>query len=127
MAAKNSTPENTTRCIRCSRVLTSATSLRKGMGKGCAAKIRKAAADLTEFKAHQIESARELIEDQGIAHIRNNIFATVSTDGDRIHRSTTDHCTCHAGLKNKACFHTAAVRMFVADLTVARPFHALAA
>lgn len=127
MAKDTSTQQTTTKCIRCGRTLRAAASIAKGMGKGCAAKIRKAAADLNAYKTHQVESARELIEDQGIAHIRNGIFATVSTDGERIHRSTTDHCTCHAGLKNRTCFHTAAVRMFVADLTVARPVHALAA
>lgn len=112
------------RCARCNRVLTTAASIARGLGPGCAAILRREAT--ADHKTHQIESARELITDGGIAHLRNAVYLTVSTDGTRFHRTTATHCTCEAGIKGRRCYHTAAVRIITA-LTITRPAHTLAA
>jgi len=121
------TETNTPRCARCARVLTSTTSIARGIGPGCATILRREAR--AEYRAHQIESARELIADGGIAHLRSAVYLTVSTDGTRVHRTTTTHCTCDAGIRNGRCYHSAAVRIITALSLArpARPAHTLAA
>lgn len=111
----------TTTCARCGRVLTSPASIRRGYGAGCWTLVRagKHTADLADYKPHQIDSARELLEDGGLLHLRNNIFLAVSSDGTRTHRTTAHHCTCHAGLRSTPCFHTAAARWQLATTTTA--------
>ena len=49
-----------------------------------------------------------LIEDNGIHHLRTQVWLTVSTDGTRTHRTTTNRCTCEAGIKGKRCYHSLA-------------------
>lgn len=101
-----------TKCGRCGRVLTSAASIKRGFGPGCSTLLRRQAR--AEYRAHQVESAGELIADGGIAHLRNAVYLTVSTDGTRYHRSTASHCTCEAGIRGGRCYHSAAVRMITA-------------
>lgn len=104
-----------TNCLRCGRTLTATTSVRNGYGKGCAARIRKAAADLADYKARQIDQARELIEDGAIVHLRGQVFITVSSDGTETYYSATNTCTCPAGRRGKSpCYHTAAARILLA-------------
>jgi hypothetical protein len=57
------------------------------------------------FTTAQAASALELIEDGGIHHLRNRVWLTVSTDGTRTHRTTTNRCTCEAGIKGGRCYH----------------------
>ncbi|MFF7881023.1 DUF6011 domain-containing protein [Streptomyces sp. NPDC020794] len=109
--------QNTTeqpRCLHCHRILTSAKSIALGYGPRCARKIRNAAVDLTDYKAHQIASARELIEDGAIILIRGNVFAAVSTDGTETHLVHPAACNCKAGLKGTRCYHQLAARLLLA-------------
>lgn len=67
-------------------------------------RIAKAAS----YTTAQANSAVELIEDNGIHPLRPGIWLTVSTDGTRIHRTTTGRCTCEAGIKGGRCYHSLA-------------------
>lgn len=112
--ASTTAPQNSTNCLRCGRKLTSAASIARGTGKGCAARIRRAASGLDEFKPDQVEAARLVIEDQAIVPLRGRIFLIVSSDGDAIHRTTRTACSCPAGIKQRRCFHRAAVALIAA-------------
>ncbi|GAA2694383.1 hypothetical protein GCM10010400_69940 [Streptomyces aculeolatus] len=104
-----------THCLRCRRPLRSPSSVARGYGAHCAAKIRRAAADLADYKPHQITSARQLIADAAIIPLRRTLFLAVSTDGSAVHRTDArGHCSCPAGLRSARCFHTAAARMLLA-------------
>ncbi|MEV5944538.1 DUF6011 domain-containing protein [Streptomyces sp. NPDC051994] len=105
---------NYTHCIRCGRHLTSTKSMATGYGPTCARKIRTAAVDLTDYKVHQVASARELIEDGAIIPLRSVAFLTVSTDGTETYRSAPTGCTCPAGIKGSRCYHQLAARMLLA-------------
>ena len=103
-----------TNCLRCGRTLTSTKSMATGYGPKCAAHIRHSAVDLTDYKAHQITSAQELIEDGAIILIRGNVFAAVSTDGTETHLVHPAACNCKAGLKGSRCYHVLAARLLLA-------------
>ncbi len=103
-----------TQCLRCDRPLTSAKSMATGYGPTCARKIRNSAVDLTDYKPHQVDSARELITDGAIIPLRSVVFLAVSTDGTEIYRSAPTSCTCSAGLKGTRCYHQLAARMLLA-------------
>lgn len=103
-----------TNCLRCGRILRSTKSIAAGYGPTCAAKVRNAQADLTDYKPAQINSARELIEDGAIIPLRNHVFTTVSSDGTETYLSHTHTCNCPAGLAGRRCYHTAAARMLLA-------------
>lgn len=105
---------NYTHCIRCGRHLTNARSQANGYGPTCARKVRNAAVDVTDYKAHQVDSARELITDGAIIPLRSVVFLTVSTDGTETYRSAPTGCTCAAGLKGGRCYHQLAARMLLA-------------
>ncbi|MFL1903094.1 DUF6011 domain-containing protein [Streptomyces tauricus] len=101
-------------CLRCGRVLRTAKSQALGYGPKCAAKVRNAPVDLTDYKPHQIASARELIEDGAIVPLRGIVFLAVSTDGTEIHRTAPTGCNCKAGLKGSRCYHALAARLLLA-------------
>ncbi|MFM9629383.1 DUF6011 domain-containing protein [Streptomyces galilaeus] len=103
-----------TNCLRCGRTLTSAKSMAAGYGPRCARHIRTAQVDLTDYKPHQVQSARELIEDGAIVPLRSVIFITVSTDGTETYRTAPTACTCKAGLKGTRCYHQLAARLLLA-------------
>jgi hypothetical protein len=103
-----------TNCLRCGRTLTSTRSMATGYGPTCARHIRNAPVDTTDYKAHQITSARELIEDGAIILIRDNVFAAVSTDGTETHLVHPAACNCKAGLKGSRCYHQLAARLLLA-------------
>jgi hypothetical protein len=101
-------------CLRCGRILRSADSITRGLGRTCRTKIRTAerTANLTDFKPEQIASAHELIEDGAIVTIRPQIFRSVSSDGSEQYlTAATGQCNCPAGLKSRRCYHVAAVRI----------------
>lgn len=104
------------RCLGCGRPLRSAKSIAAGRGRVCQRKVRQAeqAVDLTDYKAHQVASARELIEDGAIILIRGNIFAAISTDGTETHLVHPAACNCKAGLKGSRCYHVLAARLLLA-------------
>lgn len=103
-----------TNCLRCGRSLKSTKSQALGYGPKCAAKVRKAPVDLADYKAHQITSARELIEDGAIIPLRSVIFIAVSTDGTETYKTAPTACSCPAGLKGSRCYHQLAARMLLA-------------
>ena len=108
------TTHHHTNCLRCGRKLTSAKSQSAGYGAKCAAKVRHTAADLSDYKPHQIDSARELITDGAIVPLRSVVFIAVSTDGTETYRTAPTACTCKAGLKGSRCYHQLAARLLLA-------------
>ena len=103
-----------TNCLRCGRTLHTARSRSLGYGPKCAAKVRNAPVDTTDYKAHQITSARELIEDGAIIPVDNATFISVSTDGTETYTTAPTGCTCKAGQKGTRCYHTLAAQMLLA-------------
>ncbi|MEV6833499.1 DUF6011 domain-containing protein [Streptomyces sp. NPDC051133] len=103
-----------THCLRCGRPLTSAKSQAAGYGPTCARHIRRAQVELTDYKAHQVASAIDLIEDGAIVLIRDQVFAAVSTDGTETHLVHPAACNCKAGLRGTRCYHQLAARMLLA-------------
>lgn len=103
-----------THCLRCGRALTSTRSTRTGYGPTCTRKVRNASADTAGFKAHQVASAHELIEDAAIIQIRPTVFRAVSTDGTETYLAHPTNCTCPAGLKARPCYHQLAARLLLA-------------
>lgn len=114
MANTETTKTETGTCVRCGRTLTSSASIRRGYGKGCAAKIRHAAADLADFKTHQLDSARELIEDGAIIPLRNQVFVAVSSDGTETYYSHPTNCNCPGANRGRRCYHMLAARLLLA-------------
>jgi hypothetical protein len=117
MATNNTT--ETANCHRCGRRLTSATSVSRGYGRTCRAKVREAAkvVDLTEYKAFQVAKAEELIEQGGIVPTsRPALFLAVSSDGTaRYMVDATEHsCSCPAGDKGRHCYHLLAADVLTA-------------
>ena len=108
------TTHHHTNCLRCGRTLTSAKSMTTGYGAKCARHIRTAAIDLTDYKPHQITSARELIEDGAIIPLRSVVFIAVSTDGTETYKTAPTGCTCPAGIKGSRCYHQLAARLLLA-------------
>lgn len=100
-------------CTRCGRQLHSEQSIKRGMGKHCAAKV-KAATHTVTAKQDQINKAIELIEDNAIVQIRATVFRTVSTDGQDTYLSHPSNCTCPAGRNGRICYHQLAARIMLA-------------
>ncbi|WP_372352641.1 DUF6011 domain-containing protein [Streptomyces sp. KL116D] len=115
MNAAATTTQHAT-CLGCGRKLTSAKSIAAGRGRVCAAKVRAAeqTVDTSDYKAHQIASARELIADAAIIPLRSTVFLAVSTDGTETYRSAPTACTCPAGIKGSRCYHQLAARLLLA-------------
>jgi hypothetical protein len=101
-----------TRCRHCHRVLRSAKSIALGAGPRCLRKIRDAAKTptVTAHKPDAIAKAQELIELGAITPLRGRrIFAVVSSDGLRTHKTHSAACTCPAGIKGRhVCYHRVA-------------------
>jgi hypothetical protein len=109
-----------TRCLRCHRVLRSASSVSKGYGAWCRAKIRAAvsAEIVRDFTAAQVGAARELIADGALVPVRRSVFRVVSSDGERSYLTHPDGCNCPFGLRRKtakACKHMLSARILVAS------------
>lgn len=103
-----------THCLRCHRPLHTQQSRTRGYGPKCAR--RNDAQVMSAFKPEQIAAAFQLIDDGAIIPLRpGRVWLTVSTDGQSIHRTARNACTCPAGVKKSrnpnatACYHTAAV------------------
>jgi hypothetical protein len=102
----------TTRCQRCGRKLTSATSRLRGYGPGCVRKLRAAArrVDVQLYSQRQLDAATEAIELHGvIPSTVPGIWLVVGTWGE-IHATdpSTARCTCTAGQHGRRCYHIAA-------------------
>lgn len=70
---------------------------------------------LDGYKPAAIDKARALIEDGGILPTsRPGIYTAVSSDGSTTYLVHAASCTCPAGQRGRACYHTAAVQIFSA-------------
>lgn len=99
-------------CLRCGRPLRSASSVARGRGRWCQAKVRAAAetADLSGFKPEQAEKARELIELGAIVPTtRDGVYSAVSSDGTTVYLVdvVAQTCGCKAGGRGRSCYHLA--------------------
>lgn len=113
--------ETPTTCTRCGRTLTAATSRTRGMGRGCAARVREvAAAAVTLVKADTLAKALEDLEDGAIVDTRRvtsagrRVFAVVSSTGVGVYLATTENCICRAGLSGRVCRHRVAAALIAA-------------
>ncbi|HMH94175.1 MAG TPA: DUF6011 domain-containing protein [Streptosporangiaceae bacterium] len=114
-----------TRCLRCGRLLTAQASVSRGYGRTCRARITAAAeaADLTAFKAEQVEKAREAIADGAVIPTsRPAVYAVSSTDGTLVYITDAyaQTCTCKAGANGRRCWHLAATLVLDAAAPVGR-------
>lgn len=120
MAERTTTQQQTTtRCLRCGRALTAARSIANNYGPTCRRRVRDAArAEITaQYKPHQVDKARELIEDGALVAIRPNIFRVVSSDGAEVYTAHRAGCTCPAATKGRgrhACKHRIAAHLLAA-------------
>jgi hypothetical protein len=109
------TPQRDTRCLRCHRVLKSARSVANRYGKGCLAKIRRAALNEArkDFTEDQQSKAAELIRDGGLVPTnREGVFRAVSSKGDETYLVHAAACTCPGGLRaRRPCYHQLAARV----------------
>jgi hypothetical protein len=113
------TEAHAARCLRCGRVLLSQTSVARGYGAWCRAKIRAAALAeaLRDFTAAQVEKARELIADGGLVPTtRPGVFRAAGSKGDTSYLAHSATCLCPGGLRSRsACYHSLAVRIVLAS------------
>ncbi len=111
----STTEQQTTKCLRCSRTLTSAASITRGYGRTCGARIKAAAkvVNVAEFKdgAAPLAKATQLIEDAAIIPTRiPSQYLATSSDGltvylvDTLERS----CTCKGHTRCGHCYHLVA-------------------
>lgn len=109
------TPAAEARCLRCGRKLTAVKSVADRYGKGCAAKIRRAALDEArrDFTEDQQAKAAELIRDGGLVPTnREGVFRAVSSRGDEMYLVHASARNCPGGLRAKRpCYHTLAARV----------------
>lgn len=110
------------KCQGCGRKLTAATSIARGRGPVCRAKVRRAATNAeSDVKAEQHAKAVELIEDGGIVPVsRPGVYAASSSDGSTIYLAdaAAGTCTCKAGERGRLCYHLHAARIL--DAATAR-------
>lgn len=109
--------EHTVKCLRCGRTLRAAASVKAGYGRGCQARIRKAAIDAAfeGFSDDQRAKAGELIRDGGLVPTsRPGVFRTVGSKGDVTYLTHSAACNCPAGLRGRPCYHLAAARVLTA-------------
>lgn len=113
------TASTSSKCLRCGRALTAGTSVARGYGRSCGARIRTAAEAATrtaEFKPAQVDKAVELIEAGAIVPMRGRrVFAVVSSNGLDRYLTAPQSCTCAAGLKGQhVCYHRVAAHLLAA-------------
>ena len=109
-------------CTRCHRPLRSADSIARGTGRGCARKIRTAAAEVEGIKAETVAKAVEDLEDGAVIDTHRvtstgrRVLAVLSSTGDRVYLATAGGaCTCKAGLRGKhLCRHAVAAALIAA-------------
>ena len=76
-------------------------------------------ADLGDFKPFQQAKAVEAIEQGAILPTsRPNLYTAVSGDGSTTYLVAAQSCTCPAGVKDRRCYHVAAVRILLAARTI---------
>ncbi|MFD5245024.1 DUF6011 domain-containing protein [Amycolatopsis sp. NPDC058340] len=113
----STTATTTTRCTRCGRVLRSTTSIARGYGRTCGARIA-AAAKLAAHKPAQVEKAVELIADGGLVLVRRRrtpVFAVVASNGVDRYLTAAQACNCKAGLRGiSTCYHRIAAQLVTA-------------
>jgi ferredoxin len=102
-------------CGRCGRTLTSAESVLRGYGPGCARRIREAAT-VADAKPEAIAKAQELIEQGAIVPLRGRrVFTVVASNGVDRYLTAAQGCNCPAGLRGvHTCYHRVAVALLAA-------------
>lgn len=97
------------RCKGCHRPLRTAATIAAGFGPICARRQHLVAAG---YSPRQVDDAVETVELGGVVRLRGRVHLVVGHQGD-IYRATSEigQCSCRAGLAEKTCFHTAAVRL----------------
>jgi hypothetical protein len=112
------TDRKTAHCLRCRGLLTDPASVARGTGRTCARIIRQQETALriaAAFTTGQCASARELIEDSAIVHMRADLFQSVSSDGTSFYLTAArGNCNCPAGLKSHLCYHLLSARLLLA-------------
>lgn len=109
----------TAKCTRCHRILRSADSIARGMGRTCARKGRQEAAArlvLATYSAAQVEKVRELLADGGVQRVDRTTFLAVASNGVDRYEVSTAHasCTCKAGQNGRQCYHLGAAQLLAA-------------
>lgn len=80
--------------------------------------ITLTAPTLDDFKPFQIDKAREAIEAGAILPTsRPGMYTAVSSDGSTTYLVHAAACVCPAGMKQRACYHRAAVALLTATTT----------
>jgi len=104
------------KCLRCGRTLTATSSVSRGYGRVCRARIQAAATAraLASFTAAQIDKARELLADRALIPIRAGIWQAISSDGVTRYLVAERTCNCPGGIHGRECYHQAAARMVAA-------------
>jgi hypothetical protein len=107
-------------CLRCGRELRSPKSIADRYGRRCKQLVLAAARETTpgDYSPAQIDKAREAIEQGGIVPTsRPPLWTAVSSDGSTTYLVAVQGCTCPAGLKQRRCYHRAAVAILTAART----------
>jgi hypothetical protein len=72
-------------------------------------------AHLDDYKPHQIQSARDAIEQRAILPTRRpGMWTAVSSDGTTTYLVAAEGCSCRAGQLGRLCWHRAAVAILTA-------------
>jgi hypothetical protein len=100
-------------CLRCRRALRVPTA--DGYGPKCRVMIRKArkAQVVSQYKAHLVAKAEELIEQGALIPLRGrHVFQVIASNGTDTYKTAPQGCTCAAGLKGKhVCYHRIAAHI----------------
>lgn len=113
------TTAHTAKCKRCHRVLRSADSIARQMGRTCARKARQEAAArlvLANYTEVQVAKVQELLADGGVQRVDRTTFLAVASNGIDRYEVSTAHasCTCKAGQNGRKCYHLAAATLAAA-------------
>ena len=98
-------------CMRCGRVLTNKYSIRRGYGRGCQAKLRAAAEQVTKiYTRTQVGKAATALRSGTIHWIgsgeHSGIYECQSSNGTDVYVTTCFTCTCPSRVR---CYHQCAV------------------
>lgn len=113
------TTAHTAKCKRCHRVLRSADSIARQMGRTCARKARQEQAAklvLASYSPVQVEKVRELLADGGVQRVDRTTWLAVASNGIDRYEVSTAHasCTCKAGQNGRTCYHLGAAQLLAA-------------
>lgn len=94
------------RCLRCRRLLRARTSVVRGYGPVCAARVGRAAATLERLGGRVGAKAAELLVGGGLVpSSHRGVWLVPSSDGTRTYRAHARGCSCPAGVHQRLCAH----------------------